>query len=436
MVMQREDIIKSLHTYIDTHAQDMLEYVMSLIRLPSPMGQPTYAQELVAQTLKEMGFSIDLFPGDLQGTQKYADYCPLPGDTQEDRALNLVGKKKGGKAPSLMLFSHVDTEAPYEGDPYIPRLEGGRIWGLGAADAKGGLATILMAMKALLATCPGEIPGDLLMMSVLGKRGGAAGALTAIHKGYTAQGAIYLHSAETGHGFREIKNYSMGILDCRVLVSGQEGIPFVDLDDSEVNAIKKGMKVVEALKAWDAERKKRLVFTEGSFSGQPMTKLHLGRIQAGDYVGKDPLSFALELRLYFPLGETVQGVLKELQEYLQEATKEDLWLAEHPPRVQPMYIRANPAETSADSPLIKIVEQNIEAIKGPQDFIYQYHGASDIRFPILYLGIPAVGIGSLAGGFSQEEWLDTDDYICGIKILAQTILDWWEESAESLEGKG
>ncbi len=431
--MNTADLKEKISAYVLKNEEEMVEYLKSLIRLPSPQGKPTYPQELVAQTMRELGLSVEAFPGDLENTKKYPDYCPLPEQENNSKALNLVSVKKGEKAPSLMLFSHVDTELPLEKiwgdlDPFDPWEKEGKVWGLGAADAKSGLAMILMALKAIFAVIPGELPGDLVVMSVLGKRGGAAGALTAIHRGYRADAAIYCHSAETQHGFQEIKNYSMGTMDFKVLVKGKEGVPYEDLDDSEINAIKKGKEVLEALLQWDGDRREKMIFPDGNFVGQAMTKLHPGRLIAGDYVGKDPLEFELQCRLYFPLGETVDGLLGEIEKYLVERFASDSWFAENPPRVKPMFIRANPAETSSKDPLIRIVEENINLVKGPQEFIYQHHGASDIRFPILYLGIPAVGIGSLAGGFSGVEWIDREDFLKGVEILAFTILDWWAQA--------
>lgn len=429
--MNDNNLKKQVSAYVNNNQKYMVDYLKSLIRLPSPQGEPTYAQELIKQALLDLKFSIDLFPGDLEGTKKYADYCPLPQNEINKQALNLVGVRTGEKAPTLMLFSHIDTEKSvkedWDIDPYLPIEKDGKIWGLGAADAKSGLAMIIMAIKTILSVFPDEIPGNLVVMSVLGKRGGAAGALTAIHNGYEADAAIYCHSAETEHGFKEIKNYSMGTMDFKVLVSGKEGIPFEDLDNSEVNAIEKGKKVIAALQSWDKARRENMIFEKGSFSGQSKTKLHFGKLLSGEYVGKDPTSFELQCRLYFPLGETVNELLENIQLYLNKALKNDSWFSINPPKVEPMYIRANPAETNKEEPLIKIIEKNINLVKGPQDFIYQHHGASDIRFPLLYLGIPSVGIGSLAGGFSGKEWVDKKDFINGVEILACSILDWWDQ---------
>ncbi|MEG1662000.1 MAG: hypothetical protein RR332_05725, partial [Clostridiales bacterium] len=61
------------------------------------------------------------------------------------------------------------------------------------------------------------------------------------------------------------------------------------------------------------------------------------------------------------------------------------------------------------------------------DFIYHYHGSSDIRLPNIYGATPSLGIGPCCGGrdeFKTKEWLSRADYIDGIKIAASMIIDW------------
>ena len=67
---------------------------------------------------------------------------------------------------------------------------------------------MLEAVRTALHFRP-DLGYDLTVMSILGKRGGAFGTLSALTKGYTANSTLYIHPAETGHGFREIKNISL-----------------------------------------------------------------------------------------------------------------------------------------------------------------------------------------------------------------------------------
>ena len=52
--------------------------------------------------------------------------------------------------PRLLVNAHLDTVPPnaaYTGDPFVPRIEGGKLFALGAADTKGAAAAILAALE-------------------------------------------------------------------------------------------------------------------------------------------------------------------------------------------------------------------------------------------------------------------------------------------------
>ncbi len=55
---------------------------------------------------------------------------------------NVVARTNLGRPVRLLIAGHLDTVPPAEGND-VPRLQGDVLWGLGAADMKGGLAVIL-----------------------------------------------------------------------------------------------------------------------------------------------------------------------------------------------------------------------------------------------------------------------------------------------------
>lgn len=405
-----------------------IEFLKSLVRLPSAFGEATLAQELVLEKLHNCGFIVDKFNPDFSSITDLDDFCPLPeGLKLSAGAYNLVGKKHStkGTARSLMLFSHIDTEARRDDKELIGLIDGDKFYGLGAADAKSGIAMMLLASQYVLAET--ELDGDLTLMSVLGKAGGSAGTLTAIARGYQADASIYIHPAETGHSFHELKCYSMGVIDFKLTVPGKKGHPIDELDESEENAAIKGAKLINGLVKWNKERQARLVFEDGDFKGQPKTKLNIGKAYGGIYAGGDPTSFMVECRLYFAHKETIDSVLSDLKAMIDDLFSDDVFIHDNPITIDKLYLRASPGFIEEDHDLIKNIINNIDQVKGKQDYIYQYHGASDIRLPIIYGNTPCVGIGPKAGGFYGAEWTDwvsLDDYINGIKILIGTIIDW------------
>jgi acetylornithine deacetylase len=79
---------------------------------------------------------------------------------------SIVGVARGtGDGRSLMLNGHYDTVtlAGYDGEPLVPRIEDGRLYGRGAFDMKGGVAAMMVA--AARAT-EAPLRGDVLVCCV------------------------------------------------------------------------------------------------------------------------------------------------------------------------------------------------------------------------------------------------------------------------------
>lgn len=74
-------------------------------------------------------------------------------------------------------------------EPYQAVEENGKIYGRGSTDMKGGNIALLFALEALHA-CDVKLKGDVLFQSVVDEECGGAGTLSAIMRGYRADGAL------------------------------------------------------------------------------------------------------------------------------------------------------------------------------------------------------------------------------------------------------
>jgi hypothetical protein len=84
-------------------------------------------------------------------------------------------------------------------------------------------------------------------------------------------------------------------------------------------------------------------------------------------------------------------------------------------------IRANPA-LHRSSELQDRVRDEIEKSTGTVIIDYDWHSASDIRFPIRILDVPAVGFGALAEGFyGGEEWVSLSSSIKTVECLVNLL---------------
>ena len=98
-----------------TRAETLLR---QMVDIPSPSGEEAELAAFLARTLPDWGFESHL-----------------------DEAGNVIGRRGGPAAPMIMLLGHMDTVP----DQLPVRQEGTILYGRGAVDAKGPLATMICA---------------------------------------------------------------------------------------------------------------------------------------------------------------------------------------------------------------------------------------------------------------------------------------------------
>ncbi len=84
-------------------------------------------------------------------------------------------------------------------------------------------------------------------------------------------------------------------------------------------------------------------------------------------------------------------------------------------------VRANPA-SCAGSAFARAALATMAGVTGRPTEPYGWHSASDIRFPMRLLGVPAIGFGALAGGFyGAQEWVDVPSMRATTEALARIL---------------
>src|SRR5206468_11810613 len=109
-------------------AMNALDLLATLVDTPSVSGEEARLADLLTSMLQRESF-------DVQRT----------GDS-------IWFTLSRGEGPHLLLVSHIDTVPPCEGwsgDPVQLRREGEKLIGLGANDAKGCVAAMIMAVRDL-----------------------------------------------------------------------------------------------------------------------------------------------------------------------------------------------------------------------------------------------------------------------------------------------
>ena len=420
-------MLKHILNDIEQSKEDLIQGLMELISLESSDGKATNAQTFVEKELKELGFEVSTFKGIDERCLNLDDYCPLEHPFHPE-AYNVVGEfHSESDQPSLLLFGHIDTESEdYFGhfdDPYKPEFYDGKIYGLGASDDKGGIAMMLYALKFIKKHLK-TLPFNCTVLSILGKHGGAAGTLSALVKGYRADYGIYLHPAETGHGFAEIKNISLGAIDLNIRVCGKPGKKHDDLDPG-TNANVLISQIALWLEEFNQLMRNKYHFDFGSFNDEPSFILNIGSITSDAGYGgiAQNAEMKVRVRFFFPL--SVNDVIEQIKQFLQEKTTSSSIIDFSQITIEKGPLRASPAIVKTESEFVQMIQKHIHEETGICQFIHQYHGGSDIRLPILYGDCQCVGIGPSCHlpeqNSNQKEWISVDDYLTGVNILARIL---------------
>lgn len=100
--------------------------------------------------------------------------------------------RTGSGPPRVLLNTHTDVVPAGEGwtrEPYHPAVTEGRLYGRGAADAKGSLAAMVAAMAAL-ARVSGSVKGEVFLAAVMGEEEGQLGTRALAASGLAAHWAV------------------------------------------------------------------------------------------------------------------------------------------------------------------------------------------------------------------------------------------------------
>lgn len=379
-------------------------------------------QRFVRRFLEDLGFSIDWFEVEAAGLEKFWG-CGIDESRDLGNMPVVVGKRSGkGGGRSLLLNGHYDVVPPgrvesWKHDPFTAVVEQGRVYGRGASDMKGGIAAMLMALKAVRRAGI-ELQGDLVVQSVPDEEGSTMGTLACCQRGYRAQAAIIPEPTNM-----QLQIAMRGGLSGRITVFGRAGHADQTqphwTEGGAVNAITKSIKVLQALeelnREWRSRPDKRHKFLDPDIVVPTI-------IRGGEWFVMHPEKVEIEFTTDFI--PSTRDLWEELAEKIAGVAATDSWLKAHPPRLEQTDGLLYGAEIDEQEPIVTTMRQ-VAAELGLEARPVGSGGLTDGVHLINYAKIPTVSIGPARHtAHMVDEFVEVQQLITLTRVLALGMLRW------------
>ena len=415
------DFERKITTALEESQEDIVSFIQTLVRSPSLANDEGPVQEVIQGKLETLGLDTEKIIVKFDKLKDHPAFCD--DGFSPDSRVNIVGKwHNDGGGRSLILNGHVDVvptgpENLWNKSPWSGYIKNGRIYGRGSCDMKAGLSAGIFAVQVLQSI--GFKPdGNIMIQSVIGEESGGCGTLTNIVKGYSADAAVILEPTSL-----KICPVQSGALTFRLTVSGRATHAATRWDG--VSAIEKFNLIQQSILKFENERHDS--FNEAYFKSKDrVAPINIGTIKGGEWHSTVPESVVVEGRFGVFPSETTSNARYAFEDYISKISNNDPWLKENPPVIEWFEGQFESGQTDLDDPIIHTLIDAIEKSTGDKPTIEGVTYGSDLRLFTNHAHIPAVlfGPGDLRLAHAANEYVEIDEVLKTIKIIANMIIDW------------
>jgi acetylornithine deacetylase len=423
---------------IERRRSELVDLLAALIafdtRAPGPDLVPrdeAALQGYLGDRLRAAGLAVEVWepdPAALPATE-----YPIPEGHHFRGRPQLVARRAGtGGGRSLLLNGHVDVVTPepvarWTTDPFRASVRGGRLYGRGACDMKGGVAAMVLATEVLTALAV-PLRGELIVNTVTDEESTAAGSLASVAHGVRADGAIVPEPTALTAWLG-----TRGSLMPEIVVEGRAGHAGFPHEHwtagGPVNAIEKMQVVLAALQAVRDEWRDR--------PDMRHPYLRTGTIvptsfDAGQWIVSHPASATLRCHVQY-LPEQANGggaakVRREIEDRVLAAARADPWLADHPPSFV-WHGDVPAAFTDPAAPISATTLDAMAALGLKREIAARTTWFDAATFTCA--GTPAIGFGpgAIAQAHAVDEYVPVDELVRAAQVLAVAAIRFCDVDA-------
>mgnify|MGYP000170186625 CR=1 FL=1 len=349
------------------------------------------------------------------------DFETVRQETPDPSRPNLLARKGSGKN-TILIYGNSDTVPVYgnwKHDPFDLHIEGDLATGLGVGDMKGGLTSVLLAMRdftpehytLVFAFCVDEENISLGSNTLIG------------HPWLTNLVGAYV--PETGLNAVKRENLPFnymigrpGRMDIEIIVPGRSAHGSTG---EGINALTEAAQIMLALKDQARTEHPVLGTAEWFFSSCSSSSTSLSI----------PDHAIITINRHMVPPETVESVIQELQMKIHELYDSGVLCSDLSDKlvVQPRYREtpfSEPYLSDTTSQFVKETDAVIHKSYGNVEY-YCGTGVADENVLATRLNIPVLAIGPMGGDFhSDKEWVSLEG-IQKTRDLYQEIFEHWDE---------
>lgn len=397
------------------HLKEAEEFLAEIISIPSIGGEnEEKVQKLIARRFAKLGqVEMRSVPESLK---RDPNFTFSNKELDYSKRKNLVLRFPAGKGGrSLIVNSHSDTVGVENWSAaFIPKKEGNFIFGRGACDAKGQIATIYLALL-MLKDMVKKLPGELIVEAVIEEEIGGNGALALIRQGYKADAALVVEPTEL-----KIAPANRGCVWFKLEIEGKS--LHMGRSWEGVNAIDKTCLIVAKLREYEkkliAESRNIRFFEKHK---QPV-QVNFGVIKGEGWPSMVCGKVILEGGVGFLPNKNLGQVKQELDRVIKSCG--DSWITKHY-KFSFNKLHNDAYTIDGNHPFVKTLAGAAKAA-GIEPKLEGLTASCDARLFNKVGGMPTVvfGPGSILDAHSCREKIDVRQMKKAAEILVRMITDW------------
>jgi acetylornithine deacetylase len=396
----------------------MIADLRALVAIPSITGSETAVAAWAADALGELGLAVEVVTPDPATIRADPDW---PGEEMPRADLPVVlGRAGRAGGRRLILSGHLDVVPPgdpatWTADPWAGEIREGALFGRGACDMKGGVASILAAVRSLAATGTlDRLDGELLVVLVPSEEDGGQGTLAAIRAGAVGDLAVIAEPSTL-----DVVVAHAGAITFRLTVPGKAA--HASQRREGVSALDKLFVLVGALEADEAARNAAETDPLMTALGLPYPTI-VGIVSGGEWASTVLDRVVAEGRYGVRLGQTAGEAADELHAAIEAACAADPFLREHPATVEITGGRFGSARVASDHPLPVGLADAVEAVTGRRPALLGEPYGADMQMFVNVGQTPCVifGPGDVRVAHSADEHVPLDE----VEMCARVLVEW------------